>query len=164
MKDLDACWEALSGADAVRAGDALAVLIGTPERSVPFLKERLRPVEAVDKKQVAELIADLDADAFEKREAASHALAQFGETAETALRQALQAKPSPEAKRRLNELLDKLDSRTLSPETLRAVRAVEALEHIGTPEARQLLKALADGAPDARLTRDAKASLQRLGK
>jgi hypothetical protein len=36
------------------------------------------------------------------------------------------------------------------------------LERIGTPEARQLLKRLATGAPGARLTREAKASLERL--
>jgi hypothetical protein len=50
-----------------------------------------------------------------------------------------------------------------SGEELRGVRAVEALEHIGTAEAREVLQTLADGAP-ARLTREAKASLERLAK
>jgi glucose/arabinose dehydrogenase len=36
------------------------------------------------------------------------------------------------------------------------------LEHISTPEARELLKALADGEPDALPTKEAKAALQRL--
>ena len=44
------------------------------------------------------------------------------------------------------------------------LRAVEVLERIGTPEARQVLAKLADGAPEARLTQEAKASLQRLAK
>jgi hypothetical protein len=48
------------------------------------------------------------------------------------------------------------------PELLRGVRAVEVLERAGTPEARQLLAALAGGAPGALLTREAAASLQRL--
>jgi hypothetical protein len=60
-------------------------------------------------------------------------------------------------------LLEKLDGRALTPEELRAVRALEALEHSGTPDARQLLETLARGAPEARQTRDAKAALQRLG-
>ena len=51
---------------------------------------------------------------------------------------------------------------TLPPETLRAVRAVEVLESINIPKARQLLTQLAKGTPAARLTREAKATLQRL--
>ena len=52
----------------------------TPARSVPFLKERLRPAPGADAKQLARLIADLDADAFEKREAASRELARLSPT------------------------------------------------------------------------------------
>jgi hypothetical protein len=50
----------------------------------------------------------------------------------------------------------------LPPETLQAIRAVEVLEGIGTPDARQLLEALAEGAPEASLTLKAKAALGRL--
>ncbi len=146
------CWE------------ALAALIRTSQRSVPYLMERLHPVAAADTKHVKRLIADLDADAFEKRETASRELAQLGERAEGTVRQALKNRPPPEAKRRLEELVEKLDNRSLAPEELQALRAVEALEHIGTPEARKLLETLATGAPEARLTRDAKASLKRLEK
>ena len=163
-EELEAWWRDLAGDDAVRAGEATAALVHDPERSIPFLKEHLRPVPAVDEKRLAQLLADLDAGAFEKREAASLELARLGKLAETVLRQALANKPSPEAKRRIEELLEKLDEHTLAPETLRAVRAVEALEHIGTPQARASLKALAQGAAAARQTRDAQASLKRLGK
>jgi hypothetical protein len=38
------------------------------------------------------------------------------------------------------------------------------LEHIGTTQAQDLLKKLAQGAPEARLTQEAKASLERLTK
>jgi dipeptidyl aminopeptidase/acylaminoacyl peptidase len=158
---LDAWWKELSSADADRAGEALAALIRTTERSVPFLKEQLRPV-TVDEKRVARLIANLDADVFAKREAASRELAELGDRAKAALFQTLKNRPSPEVNRRIEELLEQLDRHTLSPEEVRSMRAVEALEHIGTPEARKLLEALANGAPEARLTREAKASLQRL--
>jgi hypothetical protein len=52
----------------------------------------------------------------------------------------------------------------LPGEWLRAIRAVAVLEHIGTPEAHELLQSLAGGTPESRLTREAKASLQRLAK
>jgi WD40 repeat protein len=163
-EELGAWWGDLAGDDAVRAGEASAALVRNPERSIPFLKEHLRPVPAADEKRLARLLADLDAEAFEKREAASRELARLGELVEPGLRQALANKPSPERKRRIADLLEKLDGYALAPETLRAVRAVEALEHIGTSQARALLKALAQGAAEARQTRDAQASLARLEK
>jgi RNA polymerase sigma factor (sigma-70 family) len=51
-----------------------------------------------------------------------------------------------------------------SPARLRAVRAVEAMELAGTAEARRTLEALAGGRPAAWLTRDARASLDRLAR
>lgn len=47
-------------------------------------------------------------------------------------------------------------------EERRAIRAIEVLERIATRDARQLLDELTKGAPDSRLTQEAKASLQRL--
>jgi hypothetical protein len=44
------------------------------------------------------------------------------------------------------------------------MRAVEVLEHIGTPDAREVLEKLTRGDPSARLTQEAKASLERLAK
>jgi len=41
---------------------------------------------------------------------------------------------------------------------------VEVLEYIATSEAQQILKALAQGAPAARLTEEAKAALARRAK
>jgi hypothetical protein len=46
----------------------------------------------------------------------------------------------------------------------RPLRAVEALEHMGAPEARQVLEALVKGAPGARLTQAARAALGRLDR
>jgi hypothetical protein len=51
-----------------------------------------------------------------------------------------------------------------SPQWVRAKRAVAVLEHIGTAEAREVLKGLADGEPEALPTKEARAALERLGK
>ena len=49
-----------------------------------------------------------------------------------------------------------------SPETIRTIRAMMVLERIRTPEAKNALEMLAKGAPGARETEEAKASLERL--
>ena len=89
---------------------------------------------------------------------------KLGELAEGALRRLVESKPSVEAGRRAEELLDKLRGGRASGELLRSLRAVEVLEDVGTPQARHLLNTLAGGTPEARLTREAKASSRRLAR
>jgi hypothetical protein len=71
---------------------------------------------------------------------------------------------SPEASRRLSALLDRVDGGSLSVETIRQLRAVEALEAIASSEARRLLEKLAAGPAETRLAVEAKAAAQRLAK
>jgi hypothetical protein len=160
---LSALWSDLADADAARAYRAEQVLFGAGEVAVSFLRERLRPAAAVDAKRVDRLIADLDSEEFAAREKAARELEELGDAAEPALRRLLGNKPSAEASRRAEALLERLDL-ARSPERLRVVRALEVLEHAATPEAKKLLGELAKGAPDAWLTREAKATLERLNK
>ena len=99
---------------------------------------------------------------FTVRDKASRELRKLSETAEPAMRKVLDGKPSVELRRRVEALLE-LQADWL-PEDLRALRAIEALEHMDGPDAEKLLKALAAGSPDARLTREAKASLKSMGR
>jgi RNA polymerase sigma factor (sigma-70 family) len=153
-------WKALAGRDAARAYDAVLALAQAPEASVAFLRGRLRPARALAAK-VKDLLADLDSDDFARREEATRALRQLGAAAEPALGKVYQASPSLEVRLRAGRLLDELARRGLSPEELRAVRAVEALEYCGAAGARELLETLSRGAPEARLTQEAKAALAR---
>jgi HEAT repeat protein len=90
-------------------------------------------------------------------------LEKLGDRAAPALREVLAGKPSAEVRKQAEELL--AGQRLVrSPEVLQRLRAVQVLERVGSPEARQLLKALARGAPAARETREAKASLDRLAR
>lgn len=72
--------------------------------------------------------------------------------------------PSLELRRRAEGVLTELEGHPLPAAQWRAFRAIEVLEHIGTPEARRVLKRMAGGAWEARQTREAKASLARLAK
>lgn len=158
--DLDASWADLADADAARAGRALWALAAAPQQAVPYLAKRLSPASPADPAKVARWIAELDADDYATRERANQELEKLGKQAWPALRKAVEANPSAETRRRLRRLLDQ--EAALSPENLRQVRAIESLEQMGTPEARQLLERLASGVAEARLTREARASLDRL--
>jgi WD40 repeat protein len=153
---LDALWSDLAG-DARRAYRALAKLAAAPARTVPFLEDRLAP--AVEDKRVEKLLADLDADSFETREAASRALVRLRYRTDRALQRALNANPSLERQRRLEAIL--AEPKRPPAEALRTLRAIAVLERIGTPEARRVLEKLGGGAA-ARETREAQAALQRL--
>jgi hypothetical protein len=84
-----------------------------------------------------------------------------GESAVPALRRALAANPSPESRRRLQALMDG-PGEAPSGEELRALRAVWALELVGTPDAVEVLVRLAGGVAESRVTQDAAAALARL--
>jgi hypothetical protein len=87
-------------------------------------------------------------------------LAALGDRAESVLRTAL-PKASAEARRRIEDILTQIDPAS-SADLRRGLRAVEVLERLGSADARQVLRMLAEGDPHARLTREAKAALERL--
>ena len=161
---LESTWKDLTSSNAVLARRAVESLCVDPAQAVALLRERLLLVKGPDSKQVDRWTADLSSDDFEQRRLATDSLERLGELAGPALRAALAAKPPLEAQRRMLALLAKLTPAVLPPEALRAVRGVQVLETIANPEARKVLTALAAGAAGARLTREAQASLPRLGR
>jgi WD40 repeat protein len=163
-KELESAWTELAGADAVKADRAIWRLTAVSRLSVPFIQARLKPSAATAPPQLGLLIADIDNDEFTVREKATLELERLGELAAPALRKALENDPSPEARRRIEKLLGQVDSIVVSGTALRMTRALEVLEHVGTPEARKALETLMGGSPDHRLTREAKASLERLSQ
>jgi dipeptidyl aminopeptidase/acylaminoacyl peptidase len=156
----EALWADLASKDAPQAYRALWTLVAAPEQALLLLRDRLRP--AAYPERAFQLVAELDSEHFALRKKATRELEQLGEAAEPALRKALAGQPSLELLRRAERLLEKLDGTAPTSDRLRALRGTAVLEHIGTPEARRLLTELAQGMPDARLTQEARASLQRL--
>ncbi len=162
-EELPRLWADLASEDVLRARRAVWALAKAPGPGVALLKEHLRPAAvAVDRARLAQALKELDDDSFPVREKATKDLEKAGEVAEPLLREALKAKPSPEASHRIEALLVKLEDAAYAPAWQRARRALEVLEWVGTPEARELLAAVAKGTPEARLTREAKACLKRL--
>jgi hypothetical protein len=109
-----------------------------------------------DPKRVAALIADLESDQFAVRQKAAQELKKLDLSAVPALRAKLKDKPGLEVSKRIDSLLQRAE--------LRIPRAVQVLEIIGDADARKLLQKLAQGSPEARLTQEAKAALERLSK
>jgi RNA polymerase sigma factor (sigma-70 family) len=163
-KELEGLWTDLAGEDAQKAHRAVWALAEAPRQSLPFIKERLRPRPQPDMDRIGRWIADLDSGSFTLRKKASTELEKMRAWTEPALRKTLAGSPSLEVRQRVGQLLEKL--KTPTSEELLAIRAIEVLEHIDTPEAAQVLRTLASGDTAARLMQEAEAAsaLARLTK
>lgn len=141
------------------------LLAAAPEPALKLLKERLKPapaMEATERKGIEEKIRDLDSDEFDRRERATAELIRLGSRARPMIQARLDGElGSLEVRRRLERIMEKMKS-GLSPEESRDVRALDVLEAIGTPEAKELLRTITGGEPGAPLTREAKRRLARM--
>jgi DNA-binding beta-propeller fold protein YncE len=163
-EELQALAKDLGGANAAKAYRAAGRLLAVPRQAVPLLGARLRPEppDPARQKEIARLIDDLDADDFEAREKASARLGQLGEAAEPALRKVLAGRPSQETRVRAERLLGKISAALVAPLAPAQLRALTVLERLGTPEAREALKGLAEAPAGGALAAEAKAALGRL--
>jgi hypothetical protein len=163
-EQLESLWKDLASDDAAKAYQAILALTAAPRESVPFLGKQMPPVPVPDPAKVAQLLKDLQNERFAVREKADKELAKLGDLVEPDLQKAAGEDTPLELRRRVQQLLDKLQGPVTQPEVLRGLRAVEVLENIGTPEAREALRRLGTGAPGSRLTREARSSLERLNR
>jgi RNA polymerase sigma factor (sigma-70 family) len=162
--DLEAYWTALADVDAARAYRAMRKLAASPAQVVRYLGQRLRPVQPADEKRLKRLMAELDNNQFPVREKAAKELERLGELAVPACRKALEGKPALDLRRRLETLIENQAQAwsNPSPGRLQSLRAIEVLESIATPQARNVLEGLAKGTAEARVTQEAQAALERL--
>ncbi len=150
----------LAGDDAAAAREAIWALAADPD-GPKKIHEHIKPVDEPKPETVRAWIADLDHPMFARREAASKALTGAGVLVEPAIRKALTAKPTAEARDRLEKIFHALDRKPTRTDILHS-RAVYALELANTEAARQVLKEWAGGIAGAWLTVDAKLALDRL--
>jgi hypothetical protein len=160
---LERLWDNLGG-DAAKAHAAVWQFVAVPAQAVSLLEARLQPASRIDPQHIQEWIVALNSDRFAVREQAVVQLEKLGEQAAPALRKELAAQPALDLRRRIELVLEKLEHGAPGSDELRRLRAITVLEQIGDRSARQLLEKLSRGAPEARLTQEAKASLQRQTK
>jgi WD40 repeat protein len=150
----------LESDDAAKAGSAMIKLGQSPKEALAVLKQRVKPVEAPESAKISQLVKELSSDDFDTRKRAIAELEKLGDLAEPALKEKLNDNPDLDTQKNIEELLEKLQKPVTSPELSGALRMIELLEQIGTPEARKLLEDLAKGAEGARITREAKRALE----
>jgi WD40 repeat protein len=160
--DLTAAWRDLASADAAVAFRALVRLADAPASAVPLLRREL--LREDDRERIERLVAGLDAAAFADRERATRELAALGEVARPFLVKGVRAGASLEAQTRVEKLLAAIADPFATPAGLRQLRAVEALERIGSADARRVLDRLAAAGPDDPLAREARRAADRLGR
>jgi hypothetical protein len=155
-------WNDLGSGDAEKAHAAIWSLTAAPVDAVKMLQRRVKAARAQSLEGAPRLIAELDSDDFEVRQAAAAALKRLGRWATPLLRKALASKPSQNTRLHLKRLIAAAESGRYSAEELRQARAVEVLERTATADARKLLAGLARGDAEEPLTREAAAALRRL--
>ena len=165
--DATSLWNDLApDTDGTKVQRAIARLSTSPKGTLMLFQKHLHPAKPLggdEQKRIAQLIALLDADNFQKREKAAAELEAMGTLAAGLLRKALEGTRSLEARSRLERLLQKLGPPG-QPTDMRMYRALEVLERLDTPEARQLVGMLARGDPGSWLTQEAQRTLQRLNR
>jgi RNA polymerase sigma factor (sigma-70 family) len=162
--EVEGLWADLAGKDGPKAYRAVLGLAAAPKEMVPFFKKELKSGPTPDTKRIPGLLKDLDSEEFAVRQKAAEELQALGELALPALKKLLADKPPLDVVRRVESIIEGIEMVALTPEEARELRAIEALERAATPEARQLLESLAGGAPEVRLTQEAKAAMERLTK
>jgi RNA polymerase sigma factor (sigma-70 family) len=164
-------WEDLASSDAGIARQAIGRLIAASDSATALLRTKLVAAPEITEERISSLVADLDHDSFVRREKASKELEKLLPQVRPALVNALATTPSLEVRRRIKSLLALPSLVVRDAETLRDIRALQVLEHIaatGSDETRlsaiDLLKNVSAGSPEARLTQEAKATVERVVK
>ncbi|AWM35782.1 ECF RNA polymerase sigma factor SigE [Gemmata obscuriglobus] len=160
-KDAADAWARLSDRDAAVGFGAVRYLASRPVDAVALAKG-VRPVPPADPKVVAGLVGKLGSEDFVTREQSEKELVALGEGAADGLRAALAQATDAESRQRLTKLLAPLGGPVRTGDRLRALRAVEVLERVGTAEAREALRVWSGGARGAELTEAARAAVARL--
>ncbi|HVR84342.1 MAG TPA: WD40 repeat domain-containing protein, partial [Planctomycetota bacterium] len=154
-------WTELGQADARRARNSSQALVRAGRAAVAFLRSRLLPPEPQPRQDLKKMLEDLSSEDIGTRERASRDLRERATKED--LESLLAGHPSSEARERMNEILLQWSRPfATSGEGLRTSRAIQVLEGIASPEARDLLEELSHRLRLEREREDAAEALRRL--
>jgi len=156
--DLTEAWNDLATNDPIRANVASWRLVNSPG-AVGYLNERLTSADGKVANRIRALISDLESKSFQVREAASRDLAAVAENAEGILRDALREQLTEEQRTRIQRVLES-PGIIHSADLLRQLRGIETLQRMGTKEAEDVLRRLADGSQQFRTSREARIAIE----
>jgi hypothetical protein len=155
-------WEQLGASDPMLAYAAIGRMSQQPRAAVALLREKLPALQAepLPAKEIDSLIGQLSSDKPAIRREASFRLLASKPAVDSAIRAALAGNLRREVRVRLEVLL----AAQVSPSdtSLRLCRAVQTLERIATPAARELLRSLSAGPAQSELTCEAQRASRRL--
>jgi WD40 repeat protein len=160
--ELVAAWSDLTNPDPQPAFASMRRLFQQDRQSVPVLRERLLQfARTADVSEIPALIRALDSDRFKTRIEAAQKLRRLGVLARDPLRRSTKELATLEGRRRAERLLEELAGPLPGP-WLQALRSLEVLEALRTPEASQSLETLARLDKSHPLALEARAALERL--
>jgi outer membrane protein assembly factor BamB len=161
-EQLDALWQDLTVDSDFRLQRVFASFRAAPADSATYLGKKLTPVGEGELKRVKGLLSDLDDDAPKTREKAMEALQPLAAAFEPLLVDVARDHESGEVRNRVRFVLRRQREKPVPHELLVQLRAVMVLEQNASAPARQILEKMAGGAAGARVTEEAKQSLERL--
>jgi WD domain, G-beta repeat len=142
---------------------ALWTLSAFPKETITFLRADLADRCRDRQERLRQLVIDLGAADFERREAAYRKLDRLGMLAQATLKRAMAETKSDEVRSRLVALLQSLENRKFKDvELLLDRRIVWVLERIGSQDARMILQELGKRDSSYSAAEDARIALDRL--
>jgi len=158
----DEAFRLLGSSDPANAQRGMELLYRNPVETTKQCAERIVVPAAAAAGRMAKLIVDLDDEDFPVRAAAVKELHLIGAESLVHLRKVVDKSPSAEVRNLAKEVITRIEMSPPTPEDLRALRAIEVLENLGTSEAQAVLKKWASGPEGHRLATEANAALTRL--
>jgi len=160
-EELAALWEDLLSDNPAKSEPAAYRFLEAPESSLSFIRKHVKDMPKASAKQVAQFIADLDANDFRTRTRAENELARLGVAAKSALEEALKNPSSAEHRKRLTILISRFEAKNVTLPILRQLRCISIAERIGNGDAIGLLQSLTDSDCDAFVVSEARAAMER---
>jgi hypothetical protein len=159
----EALWQQLASPEGEAGCDAIGRLCAAPSDSLELLGSHLKPVPPLpDERETGRLLKLLVSRQPAERALAERRMMVAGQEIVPALRTAINGSPSPELRKQAEALLMRILFSETPDDSIRLTRALEVLERIATPQARELVRSAALGREDHPLTLEAKSVLARM--